>query len=160
MRIIKLAIISFIFCFLLVTAMSLLVPSHLRLSKAINVKAGEDSIFALIQNKTQWPRWHPAFTGGVAVDSLLQKNGIVIKQAQKNDSLIRMEWQQGSKNPFYNTWQLHRYSYTDSVTLQWYMDVHLRWYPWEKFGSLFYEGTYGTMMQKGLENLKNILHKE
>jgi hypothetical protein len=34
------------------------------------------------------------------------------------------------------------------------MDFRLRWYPWQKFGSLLYEDTYGTMMQQGLQKLK------
>jgi hypothetical protein len=37
------------------------------------------------------------------------------------------------------------------------MDFKLPWYPWQKFGSLFYENTYGQMMQNGLANSKNRL---
>ncbi|HVE60520.1 MAG TPA: hypothetical protein VNA26_01785 [Chitinophagaceae bacterium] len=36
------------------------------------------------------------------------------------------------------------------------MDFHLKWYPWQKFSSLLYEERYGTMMQNGLTNLKEI----
>jgi hypothetical protein len=37
------------------------------------------------------------------------------------------------------------------------MDFRLSWYPWEKFSSLFYEKTYGTMMETGLLNFKKRL---
>jgi hypothetical protein len=36
------------------------------------------------------------------------------------------------------------------------MDFHLKWYPWKKFSSLFFENTYGVMMQEGLENMRNL----
>ena len=44
----------------------------------------------------------------------------------------------------------------DSLTLQWYMDFKLKWYPWEKFRSLFYENIYGVQMEQGLSNLKEL----
>jgi hypothetical protein len=37
------------------------------------------------------------------------------------------------------------------------MDFRLSWYPWEKFSSLFYEKTYGAMMERGLNDLKKRL---
>jgi hypothetical protein len=36
------------------------------------------------------------------------------------------------------------------------MDFQLGWYPWQKFSSLFYENTYGNMMQDGLARLKSV----
>lgn len=60
----------------------------------------------------------------------------------------------------YTGWQLHRSNPQDSATLQWYMDFHLSWYPWQKFGSLFYENNYGRMMEQGLYNLKREVEKK
>jgi hypothetical protein len=36
------------------------------------------------------------------------------------------------------------------------MDFKLKWYPWEKFKSLFYENFYGVQMEQGLSNLKEL----
>jgi hypothetical protein len=47
----------------------------------------------------------------------------------------------------------------NTVTVQWYMDFHLRWYPWEKFSSLLLEKRYGPVMEKGLGNLRALLEK-
>ncbi len=76
-----------------------------------------------------------------------------IKKETLTDSLVVMQFSQGNKT-MYNGWQLYGYPSTDSVTLQWYMDFNLPWYPWQKFSSLFYEDTYGRMMEKGLANIK------
>ena len=47
----------------------------------------------------------------------------------------------------------------NSVTIQWYMDFHLRWYPWEKFSSFMFERIYHPQLQQGLDNLKRFLEK-
>jgi hypothetical protein len=43
-----------------------------------------------------------------------------------------------------------------SVMVQWYMTLHVRWYPWEKFAGLLYERSFATQMKTGLIKLKEI----
>jgi hypothetical protein len=158
MRLIKLFLLSLLFFFILLTAMSLLVPGHIRLSKAINIGQPADSIFHLIRNRDEWKQWHPAFSMAGA-DSLLAIHGVRIVPVRQTDTLIQVQWQQRGKNPVLNSWQLHRFPASDSITVQWYMDFRLQWYPWQKFSSLFYENTYGNMMEQGLKNIKIITEK-
>ena len=149
-RIVKLALVSFVLIFLLVTAISLLIPSHIRISKAVNVKADKDSLRQLILDTAQWKRWHPAFMEGA------QRKNLQLKRTLESDSLIKVEMGVRGQRQVLNAWQLYEYSRTDSLTIQWYMDFHLKWYPWQKFGALFYEGTYGAMMEQGLGNIRQI----
>jgi hypothetical protein len=151
MRLIKLAILSFIFLFLIITAISLLIPSHIRISKAINIAPPKDSIFALIKDAKSWPQWHPAF---MPTDSFRKIPQIQIIPVTTNDSELVFQLKQQDKRPVLNGWKIYEHASTDSLTLQWYMDFHLKWYPWQKFGSLIYENTYGVMMEQGLGNLK------
>ena len=150
MRLIKLAVISIVFLFLVVTAISLLIPSHIRISKAINLLAEKDSIFALVADTTRWKEWHPAF---IPNDSL-NFPSIQIIPIVRNDSAIVMSLQQSHKQKVINGWKIYQHKGVDSLTLQWYMDFQLKWYPWKKFGSLFFENTYGVMMEQGLGNIK------
>jgi hypothetical protein len=151
-RLIKLAIISIVFIFLIALAFSLLIPSHIRISKAINVHGNRDSVFALIGNRDRWPEWHPAFLPA----SGLKFPEITISRQTRNDSEIVMQLQQAGKPPVVNGWKLFDHPEVDSLTVQWYMDFKLGWYPWKKFGSLFYENTYGQMMEQGLGNIKRL----
>lgn len=155
-RVLKLVIISFLFLFFVVTAISLLIPSHIRISKAINMRGKKDSIFALIKDTAKWKLWYPAF---MPHDSTPKFPAIAAYTQTHNDSEIIMRLQQGTKAPFINGWQIYQHPSTDSLTLQWYMDFNLKWYPWKKFGSLFYENTYGVMMEKGLDNIKNMIRE-
>jgi len=159
MRLIKLALLSFIILFALVTAMSLLIPSNIRISRAINISRNTDHILYPITNPDKWPQWHPAFQLQNAA-ALLKEHKISIRPVLKTDSLVTVNWEQAGKIPVVNGWQVHRFATTDSVTLQWFMDFRLKWYPWQKFRSLFYEKTYGTMMERGLQNIKTIVQEE
>lgn len=152
MRFIKLGIISFVFIFILVTAISLLIPSHIRISKAINLRAEKDSILALVRDTANWKQWHPVFQTqqGQQAHAALRIKPLVL-----SDTLITMELSQPGKKPMLNGWQLYQYSNSEALTLQWYMDFHLQWYPWQKFSALFYENIYGTMMEQGLMNIKS-----
>ncbi len=69
------------------------------------------------------------------------------------------ELQQEGRKPVISGLQLYGGPASDSLTLQWYMDFQLSWYPWQKFSSLFYEQTYGVMMERGLVNFKKQLIK-
>src|SRR4030095_16525725 len=61
MRVVKLAILSFIFLFLLVTIISLFIPAHIRISKATNIYADDqDSIEFYTGYLPKWREWHPA----------------------------------------------------------------------------------------------------
>jgi hypothetical protein len=154
-QLIKLGIISFIFLFLVVTGISLLIPSHIRLSKAINMSGTNESILYYVRNKNTWPQWHPAFMQ----DSTNRNRTLVITPRLDNDSEVLYHMQQPGKRALISGWKLYHHASTDSITLQWYMDFQLSWYPWQKFGSLLYEGTYGRMMEQGLNNLKKLSNK-
>ena len=153
MRIIKLALISFAFFFFLLTAISLLVPSHVRISKAINIGTNKATIFSQIKDTAQWKVWHPGFQQN---NQQATAQRPVVTTTEQNDSLIIMNLNSDNRKTMVNGFQLYNYASTDSLTLQWYMDFHLKWYPWQKFGSLFYEDTYGKMMEQGLSNLKQL----
>jgi len=152
MRIIKLAVISFVFLFLLITIISLFIPSHIRISKAINIKAEKDSLFALIADTGKWHFWHPAYQRTI-INTV--ENKIKITTLIDNDSLIAMQLNLPEKKSFKSSWQVYQLQ-DDSLTLQWFMNFNLKWYPWHKFSSLLYEERYGIMMQNGLTNLKEI----
>jgi len=150
MRIIKLGIISAIFFSLLITGISLFIPSHIRISKAVDINVPKDSIVNQIKDVDHWKKWYP---GADTMDL----SGIKISSVTDSSVIASIE---GSGMRKASTgWNFYPSSVPNTVTIQWYMDFHLRWYPWEKFSSLLLEGRYGPMMEKGLSNLKKLLEK-
>ncbi len=165
MRIIKLGIISIIVFALLFTGISLLFPSHVRISKAIDITTDKDSLMIQIADATKWKNWYPGAdtlpllfiegkVSGIITDSM---QGLIIKEV--NDSAVLamnvgFHLKRGESG-----WNIFPGHIPNSFTVQWYMDFHLRWYPWEKFSSLLLEKRYGPMMEQGLDRLKALLEK-
>lgn len=151
MRFLKLGLLSFIVLFLLITLISLLIPSHVRLSRATNLPNQRERIFGLLQRDTAW---HPAYRDTAMAAAWAQ---LAKKNIERTDSTFVVQLHQQGRKPVISGWQVYGQPSADSLTLQWYMDFKLAWYPWQKFSTLFYESTYGAMMEKGLANLKKEL---
>lgn len=156
MRIIKLGLLSIFFLLLLVTIIGLLFPSSVRLSKAIDMYHPKDSVRHYLVDTTTWRSWHPTFMAG---SPFLSGAGGKYNLQLNTDSLVRMEVDYGKRQVLYG-WQFHHYPGSDKYTLQWWADFELGWYPWERMGSLFFEKTYGVMMEQGLKNLDSVLRKD
>ena len=148
--------------FIVMLGLSLLIPAHLKISRAINLGADQDSVLNHINDLSQWRRWYPGLEN-VELDNKKIANGKVVaataagislKILQSNDSLVAAQIQKSAKpvNIFCN---LIRYNNSDSLTLQSYMEFDLKWYPWEKLSGLLFDKTYGPVMEQGLKNLKN-----
>jgi len=163
MRVIKLAILSFIFLFLLVTIISLFIPGHIRISKATNIAADDQMAYVYYTGQlTKWTEWHPALKDipgnefQILKDSSISVRGTTISIAERRKDELVTEMKTDKGRPVISGFKIIRHQQSDSATLQWYMDFKLKWYPWEKFRSLFYENIYGVQMEQGLSNLKEI----
>ena len=166
MRVIKLAFLSFFFLFILVTLISSLIPSNVRISRAVNVYSDPSQILVPVKNLNQWPQWYPGLKNLPATDIKFSEDAgkpvmnipgstVIIKKANDQQVLADLVGAKGKK--IVNGFNAITHNESDSVTLQWYMDFKLNWYPWEKFGSMLYEKMYGSTMEKGLENLSHII---
>jgi len=166
MRFLKLVIISIIFFLLLVTIISLFIPSHVRISRAVQINTSQQSVMRQISDPVNWKNWYPSadsanffyengFVKGLILDQVRHQY-VVITDIKENEVtgayvLPRRRVKTG--------WQITPAIGAASVTVQWYMDFHLHWYPWEKFSSFMFERIYGPQIQQGLDNLKTLLEK-
>jgi hypothetical protein len=149
LRLIKLALISVLFLFLLWTAISLLIPSRVRISRAANMAVPARRVQALVNDSSQWRRWHPWFA-----DSNRAAKAVRFEYQERSDSQTIVLLHHPGVRDLQQAFRIYHLGGSDSITVQWYSDFHLRWYPWEKFSSLFFEQSYGAMMEAGIHNLK------
>lgn len=150
MKLIKLAFISLFFLFLVITGFSFLFPSNVRISKAIDVGASPDSVLMYVRDTSMWPMWHPAFKDQGR--QYLSR----MKKVSGNDSSVIMEMARPGRAAATNGFITMNSGSPDTTVVQWYIDFTFKWYPWEKFSSLFLENTYGLQMQNGLKRLKTL----
>jgi hypothetical protein len=169
-KILRLIIISIISLFLVLTIISLFIPSDIRLAKLVNIQTVADSVWPQLNNMKNWKNWYPGMkdTSGQDLRVLDSSNGRITK-IRLNKMIIRLNPEQGDeitasleKGKRHNKmgWNVTSYPQADFVTVQWYMDVHLKWYPWQKFASLLFEKMYNTQLERGLQDLKTYLEQD
>lgn len=160
MRFIKLAVISAIVLFGIILLISSLLPSHIRISRAIDINAPRAKIAPLVSNIKEWNKWNEyirVYHNRVAEINLLKADEIAIFITAVTDTLISCDWQQPSGNKFGSGFAIIRNAADHGhTTVQWFFDFHLKWYPWEKFQSIVYDEQLGPVMEKSLNNLKRL----
>jgi hypothetical protein len=165
MRIIKLIIISIVSLLLIITIISLFIPSRVRISRVVQINSSRDKVMPQLADPTNWKNWYPdldsaryVYVGGVAKGLVLNEKthqSLVITAIKRNE--VVAEYDSPNKK-ITATWQVMP-SGDSSVTVQWNMDFYLHWYPWEKFSSFVFERIYHPQLQRGLNNLKTLLEK-
>ncbi len=162
MKYLKLFLLGATALFIVMLGLSLMIPSKVIVSRAINLNPGSDSVLNEVADLDRWYKWYPGFDQ-VKLENIKTENGRVVagkangislKVDNFNDSIVTVQMQK-SDRPVMASWKLIRYAYSDSLTLHNIMEFDLQWYPWEKLSGLLFEKSYGPVMEKGLLNLKN-----
>lgn len=143
MKILKLALISFVAFFILLYLMSLLIPSYIRISRAINISSPAASVHPFLADTAKWNSWNEAYNGSIHV---------MVKKSEP--TFIESAWTYNERT----VESAFRMEESAGVTVvQWYFDFHLKWYPWEKFGSITFDDQFGKPMEQSLNNLKKLI---
>lgn len=160
MRLIKLAIISAVVLFLIVLGITSLIPSHVRISRAVNMHASQEDIIGRVLNIEDWQGWNELLKG-------IPPSKIQYRIQQLNTDSLSIKIIHATADTVKTVWKSHSgreiagvftFQGAGEVTIvQWYFDFHLRWYPWEKFASINFDRQWGPQMEKSLSNLKNIV---
>lgn len=143
MRIVKLAIISFIVIFVILFLISLMIPATVRTSRAVNIEAPKSNVYPLLADTSNWSKWNS-----------LKNERIRISVLPSDSNLLKTKWSYGSRT-IYSFYRIERLG--DVTVVQWYFEFPLKWYPWEKFGSITFEKQFGPPMEQSLINLRNLV---
>lgn len=167
-RHVRFVLISFAILFIIITLISLLIPFNVRISRAVDIKGSKSEVMAQLANPENWKKWYPGTDTlpYLVVDG--QIKGITYGRGGTKGLLLTgvtdtsvTATNAGTDSRRINTgWNVIAHRDTNTVTVQWYMDFKLRWYPWEKFSSLLFDKQYGSGMEKGLQNLKKLVEKD
>ncbi len=163
MKFIKLGLISILFLGLLVTGISLLIPSTIVVQRSVEIDAPKATVFSVINNVKNWDKWLvnrdtlPIKVSRVdGFDVLLMGNTSIIITKVDSSSITSI-WQvkKGDKMPGY--FSLSRNNENGVTTLQFNFVRNIRWYPWEKFSSIVTDKVLGPFTEQNLENIKQLV---
>jgi hypothetical protein len=147
MRLLKLVLISAIAFSLLILAISLLIPSQIRISRAVDINSQKTRVLPYVQNLEKWPEWN--------LYAKENAGKYEIRVLISTDSLIRAEWRAGHSH-FQSGMALIE-TRPGTITVQWYFDFDIPWYPWEKIASIVYDRQMGPVMDESLAKLKQLV---
>jgi hypothetical protein len=160
MRFIKLLIISVVVIFLLLTAFSSLLPSTVRISRAIDISEKPSRIMEELSNMQKWNEWNEytkTLTDKQVTTDSIHSALLSVSVTSSTASTITTNWHQQNRPSFPGVFNLT--AGRSFTTVQWYFEFHLKWYPWEKFASIIYDKELGPEMQESLQNLKILIEK-
>src|SRR5574343_1172182 len=157
MRLLKLGLISLIGLSIVITLMSLLIPSTARVSRAITIEAPIDSVRYRVQELDQWQNWnflvqHDQQTNLSFTKEAVHSDQMEVRFLKADTGAIYTEWKQKGQEPVSSAFTI---TYSANATiLQWYFDFKVKWYPWEKFGSIIFDRQMGPPMERSLDRLR------
>jgi Polyketide cyclase / dehydrase and lipid transport len=167
MRIVKLVLISAVVLFAATTFVFILFPSHIRISRVINMNSSREKIVAAICDFKTWEQWNrfirDSGSGNISISSpSFGKNAFLVSRqirvaiTECMPDTVTTYWQHGNGKKFEGVFHLLA-NQPGNTTVQWYFDFSFNWYPWEKLGSMFYDKQIGPVMEESLLNLKHLI---
>lgn len=162
MRFVKLGLISIVGLFVVIFAISLLIPAHIRVSRAVNIIAPKDSIYNRLSDLRHWKQWNVLTNGASVLNQQYAANSftsdeLTVKLVETRADSILTDWQQKEGRTINSGFNLH--TVENTTVVQWYFDFQLKWYPWEKFGSIIFDKQLGPPMEQSLAELKKSLEQ-
>jgi hypothetical protein len=168
MKFIKLGLISAVLLFMVVTAISLLMPSMVVVSRAININAPADSVYTNLNDLSRWKYWlkdsvaaNATITTNTAGRSAsLRLDNTTISITETSPKKINTIWQVGKAEQLPAVFEIITYDSSSTLTLHWEFTQKVKWYPWEKFAAITSDKTLGSFMEGSMENLKKYVEEQ
>lgn len=163
MKYIKLALISFVLLFLLMVVITAFIPSQVRISRAININGKTASIHPYIHDLQRWSSWNEFVSDSALKDPefsehMINDGGFRITRLTSSNNNILTQWDRNGKQVQAGFNLID--GGNDIAVVQFYFDIKLKWYPWEKISSIVFDKQLGPLMDKSLENLKIEIEKQ
>ena len=155
--------------FMLITLISLLIPSRVMTVKSIIIHAPQQKIIHAINDLRAWKQWHPVFETYSSLVFISNPSNAVNATAEwsssgkKNNVTITAVFPEGinfllnrpGENAVENSLTSMPLQEAGTYQVEWKALTKLKWYPWEKFAGIFTAEITGPGYEAALKELKN-----
>jgi hypothetical protein len=143
----KLIIASLIVFSIVILFLFALFPSDISVSRVVQIRASPQEVQKKISDLPDWRSWN---------DMLITRpdssNNLSIEVLKVVKDTVIAQWKNGRKS-FTGTYVLTEMN--GQTVLEWTLKFHIKWYPWEKLASMFYDKQLGPVMENSLLKLRN-----
>ncbi len=162
----KLIIASVIILFGVVIFLFALFPADMSITRIVRINAPKDSVWKEVGDLRTWIKWNELIqvrrrtnSGNMNTrrgdSNHINSTDLKVYLLRKTADSVITKWEGGSAKSF-----LGNYIFFEDhgeVVVQWNLEFHLHWYPWEKLASMYYDKELGPLMEHSLVNLRNVM---
>ncbi|HTC01270.1 MAG TPA: hypothetical protein VK705_11375 [Ferruginibacter sp.] len=174
MRFIKPFIIGILGLFIIITLLSLLIPSKIKVSRAIVITTSPDKIYSQVTDLRNWKNWQPLFKSDSAIItySTLSNTSTAYCDIKYNNKLVHLQVTSIDSSSIHflltgqdeddieNEISIIPVKEKNNVEVEWKALTILHWYPWEKFYAIFIDKITGPGYEASLEGLKDYIESK
>ncbi len=158
----KLVIGSLLVFSLVILFLFALFPSDITVSRVVQINKSPEQVLNRIDDLREWKKWNEfvihANDAGATSTAYQRADSANINLGSVHIQLMKVHmdtvftvWSRG-KDSFAGNFIVEK---SDLQTiLAWDLKFHIKWYPWEKLASMFYDKNLGPQMEKSLLSLK------
>ena len=168
MRVLKGLVFVAVGLFIVVTCISLLMPSTVVVTRAEIMPGDSASAAMQVRDLENWKHWHPYFAGQTVEQGKLDNGNAYLQWEHKGNTYrfeelmkypngLRVAFVRSGENDVINDVTVFRAGLQNQV--EWKAVNKIKWYPWEKFGALFLNDITGPGYEEALKSLGNYLEK-
>jgi hypothetical protein len=141
-----------------------LFPSDISVSRVVQINRPSTEVSDKIDDLRKWKSWNELvihtspekLTDKTQVQredsAFLDMGDVHIQLTEVHQDSIVTFWRHGNDG-FVGIFKL--VATNGQTILAWDLKFHIKWYPWTKLASMFYDKNFGPQMEKSLMNLKN-----
>jgi hypothetical protein len=173
MRLVKAFLTGAVGLFVVMTLLSLLIPSRVKVSRTTlinNTTAGK--VFSEASDFNQWKNWHPVFkstnskiefdpasNNGKSTSCLITYGSTSAKLSitYADSAVIKFTLKPETESAIENEIHILSIPNEANVQVEWIAINKLKWYPWEKFYGIFIDKLTGPGYDQALKGLKDYL---
>jgi hypothetical protein len=160
----KLIIASLVVFSVIILFLFALFPSDISVTRVVEINCSRENLIGKIADLRTWPKWNLLLAAPSAnslsnnhanqIDSgFLNIGGVLVSLLYAGPDSIVTRWQHNSKT---FSGIFHLTGVDDRVVLEWKLNFHVKWYPWDKLASMFYEKEIGPVMEQSLVKLQAV----
>ncbi len=164
----------FVFCglFIVITLMSLLMPSKVMTTRSSTIASTPQLIMDQLQDLQNWKNWHPVFKNdkNIRISKNSSGAGAYAEWMKGNkkkhlqiisvsENVVRFLIKMPGENDMENKIELTKFEGSNDIQVEWAALTKLKWYPWDKFSGLFIDKITGQGYASALYDLKSFLEQ-
>ena len=167
-RFIKMAIVSFVVFFVLITTIGLLFPPVVTVVRRATIQEPKEKIYPLIADTRNWQKWladstvefKPLTANNTGKGAAILIGGKKVEITEATNDYIEALWEMRENKNQTSGFYLQTDSSTNGTIVQLHFTQKLNWYPWERIASKLNEKILGPVLEGNLAKMEQVATEE